>query len=232
MSAVNSLKEKSQGAMEKLFDRVRESSAYAQIMDRYQNMSPAGQKLSKLFTVVLLLLVLLFIPLTNLSSSISYVSSFEEQRNLIRDLFRTYRETSSSQNLPVPPTTDSLMSMISSIIQRAELLPEQNLGISEGPAEGRLIPGSLVSSVTYVKLAKLNLKQIVDIGASLVGLSESVKMKDISIVANVTDTRYYDVTYKLYSLKVPEPTPEPMPEPEPIKKSSKGAGKSKEGSNE
>jgi hypothetical protein len=106
------------------------------------------------------------------------------------------------------------MSMVAAVIQRAELLPEQNIGISEGPVEGRMIPGNLVSNVMQVRLAKLNLKQIVDIGGSLVGISDSVKMKDIAIVANATDTRYYDVTYKLYSLKVPEATPEPMPEPE------------------
>ena len=65
-----------------------------------------------------------------------------------------------------------------------------------------------------VKLAKLNLKQIVDIGSSLVALSESVKMKDLAIIANATDTRYYDVTYQLYSLNIPTPEPEPPPEPE------------------
>ena len=102
-------------------------------------------------------------------------------------------------------------------------MPEQNLGATPASFEGRLIPNNLVSNVLSIKLAKLNLKQIVDIGGSLIGLSESVKMKDMSIVANATDTRYYDVTFKLYSLKVPEPTPEPLPEPEK-KASSKNKG--------
>lgn len=212
MSAMDSLKDKGQGAAQKVIERIRESSAYAQLMDRYENLTPAGQKLAKLVSTVLVLLVILFIPLTNLSTSYSNISMFEEERDLIRELFRTYRETSSSQNLPVPPPSDSLMSMVSSVVQRADLMPEQNLGISESAVEGRLIPTNLVSTVLQVKLAKLNLKQIVDIGGSLVGISESVKMKDIAIVANATDTRYYDVTYKLYSLKVPEASPEPMPE--------------------
>lgn len=212
MSAMDNLKDKSKGAAQKIFERVRESSAYAQLMDRYETMTPAGQKLAKLVGTVAVLLFILFIPLTNLSTSYANISLFEEERDLIRDLFRTYRESSSSQNLPVPPPASSLMSMVSSVIQRAELMPEQNLGISEGAAEGRLIPANLVSNVVQIRLAKLNLKQIVDIGGSLAGISESVKMKDIAIVANATDTRYYDVTYKLYSLKVPEAAPEPLPE--------------------
>lgn len=231
MSALDSLKDKGQGAAQKIIERVRESSTYAQMMDRYENLTPAGQKLAKFVSALLVLLVLLFIPLSNLSTSYTNISMFEEERNLIRELFRTYRESSSSQNLPVPPLSDSLMSMVTGAIQRAELLPEQNIGISEGPVEGRLIPSNLVSNVIQVKLAKLNLKQIVDIGGSLVGISESVKMKDIAIVANATDTRYYDVTYKLYSLKVPEAAPEPLPEPEQ-KKPGKNSKSNDEGANE
>ncbi len=165
-------------------------------------------------------------PFSNLFSSYSSITTFEEQRGLIRDLFKTYRESNSTQNIVPPPPTQSLMASIESILQRAELAPEQNLGVTIGASEGRLIPTNLVDNVTIVKLAKLNLKQIVDIGASLVGLSESVKMKDISVLANAADTRYYDVTYKLYSLKVPEAIPEPAPEPEKPTKGKKSNGDS------
>ena len=60
----------------------------------------------------------------------------------------------------------------------------------------------------------MNLKQIVDIGTSIAAISDSIKLKDIDIKSNVNDSRYYDVNYKVYTLKVPEPTPEPPPEPE------------------
>lgn len=230
MSLLDSLKESGKNIAEKTVERVRESNSYAQAMDRYENLTPTGQKLTKLVGVVVILMTLLFIPFSNLSTSMTTITMFEESRDLIRELFRTYRDTSSTQNIAVPPDSGSLASMVNSIIQRAELLPEQNLGVSEGPAEGRLIPNNLISNVLYVKLSKLNLKQIVDIGGSLVGISESVKMKDMAITANVTDTRYYDVTYKLYSLKVPEPTPEPPPEP--VKKSNSNKSDSSEGSNE
>ena len=116
-----------------------------------------------------------------------------------------------------------LRSAIESILNRAELLPEQNQGVSTGALEGRLIPQNLVSEVVFVNLSKLNLKQIVDIGASIVGISNSVKMKDMAITTHPPDPRYFDVSFKLYSLNVPDPTPEPPPEPEP--KPKKGAKK-------
>jgi hypothetical protein len=133
----------------------------------------------------------------------------------------------------VPPNAGMLRTAIESVLTRAELLPEQKQGVVPGTAEGRLIPQNLISEVLFVNLAKLNLKQIVDIGAGITAISGSVKMKDISIRANAQDTRYFDVTYKLYSLNVPEPTPEPPPEPEvKAKKPSRGEESESKGSDE
>lgn len=212
MSLLDNSKEQLKNAAEKIFERVKESQLYANIVDRYQNASPLGQKLATLGAFVFVIGISFAIPFSNLFNSYSSISTFEDQRLLIRELFKTHRESTSSQNILPPPPSQILMSSIQNILQRAALLPEQNLGVNIGSAEGRLIPKNLVDNVTVVNLAKLNLKQIVDIGASLVGISESVKMKDILIIANKVDTRYYDVTYKLYSLKVPEQIPEPPPE--------------------
>ncbi len=224
MSFADNLKDSAQSAFNKTSERVRESDAYIQMQDRYQNLSPSGQKLARAGGVLLILFIFLFIPLSYLSSSSQSITLFESKRALIRDLFRTYRESTSTQNVAVPPPSDSLRATIQSIIQRAELTPEQNIGLAESSVEGRLIPQNLISSVLDIKLAKLNLKQIVDIGGAIAGISDSVKMKDVTIIANAQDNRYYDVTYKLYSLRVPEPTPEPIAEPEPIKKGANKKG--------
>ncbi len=228
MSLADNLKDSAKSVFDKTSERVRESDTYIQMQDRYQNLSPSGQKLARAGGVLLILFIFLFIPLSYLSSSSQSITLFESKRALISDLFRTYRESTSTQNVAVPPPSDSLRSTIQSIIQRAELTPEQNIGLAESSVEGRLIPQNLISSVLDIKLAKLNLKQIVDIGGAIAAISDSVKMKDVTIIANAQDNRYYDVTYKLYSLRVPEPTPEPVAELEPIKK---GAPK-KDGKND
>lgn len=227
MSLADNLKERAKVTFDKTSERVRESDAYIQLQDRYQNLSPSGQKLARAGAVLFILFIFLFVPLSYLASSSQSITMFESKRDLIRDLFRTYRESSSTQNVAVPPPSDSLRSSVQAIIQRAELTPEQNLGVAESSVEGRLIPQNLISSVLDIKLAKLNLKQIVDIGGAIAAISDSVKMKDVTIVANGQDNRYYDVTYKLYSLKVPEPTPEPVAEPEPIKKGANSRGNSR-----
>lgn len=223
MSLLDNLKESGKSFFEKTSERIRESSTFVQLQDRYESLTPSGQKIAAAGAVFLALFFLLFIPMSNLFNSHTTLVMFEEKRTLIRDLFRTYRESSSSaHNVAMPPPLESLKMNIQSILARAELAPEQNQGVTDGSVEGVLLPQSLISNVVFVNLAKLNLKQVVDIGASLLAISDSIKMKDINIIANEQDARYYDVTYKLYTLKVPEPTPEPMPEPEPTKKSARG----------
>lgn len=228
MSLVDNLKEQLKTLGTSIGQKVQESQLYGQAMDRYENMSPVSQKVFILSSFLIVLVVLLFIPFSNLSNSQSSISLFEEKRNLIRELFKTFRESSANPQIEMPPPYDSLRSSIDGIIARAELLPEQNLGILEVAPEGRLIPESLVSNVLQLKLAKLNLKQIIDIGASVLALSNSVKMKDLLITANMQDTRYYDVTYKMYSLKVPPPLPEAPPEPEKPSKKAKDSKNSKD----
>lgn len=213
MSQLDNLNEQFKTGLSKIQQQLQESPTYAQAMDRYESLPPSSQKVVLVLGTFVILFFTLFYPLSQLSTSQDVLASFEEKRNLIRDLFRTHREASASPNIPLPPPTESLRASVSAVITRAELLPEQNLGIANGAAEGKLIPASLVASVLEVRLAKLNLRQIVDIGSSLVSISQSVKMKDMVMVANAQDTRYYDVTYKLYTLNVPEPTPEPAPEP-------------------
>ena len=219
MSALDNLKEQIKSLGLKLWQQIQESPAFAQLKDRYENMTPSAQKMSLATGALFIVLLLFFLPLSYLSDSQVHLSAFEERRNLIRDLFKTYRDSSATPAVTPPPPLESLRSSIESILASAELLPEQNIGVSEGAVEGRLIPSALVANVLQIRLAKLNLKQIVDIGSSLVALSDSVKMKDLLISAHRQDTRYYDVTYQLYSLKVPTPTAEAAPEPEkPTKK--------------
>lgn len=229
MSQLDDLKEQIKNSFTRIGQQIQESESYTQLQDSYQNMTPVAQKLTWVSGFVLVLFLVLFYPMTLFFSSQTSMESFEQKRDLIRELFRTYRESSAQSSIIPPPSPENLKMTLNSILTHADLLPEQNIGVSESIVEGKLIPNSLVSHVIEVKLAKLNLKQIVDIGYTIVGISESVKMKDLVISANSLDTRYFDVTYKLYALKVPEVIPEPPPEIEkpkkgaPIKKEDKGS---------
>lgn len=223
MSRLDEIKDQLKALGQRIGASIQESEGYQKLQDRYQSLNPNSQKLVWIGGAVAVVAIVLFYPLSQISTSQESMTSFEEKRALIRDLFKTYRESSGRSNIPVPPGISELRANIDNIISGAHLLPEQMVGTVEAAPEGRLIPQNLVNNVIEVKLAKLNIKQVVDIGTSIAGISNSVKMKDLLISAHAADTRYYDVTYKLYALKVPEPTIEPPPEIEP--KPKKGSAK-------
>jgi hypothetical protein len=229
MSALENIVEQFKSLGARIGQQIQESSTYTQAQERYQSMEPRAQKMTWIAAVGVILFITFFYPLSLYFSSQEAMQTYEDKRALMRDLFRTYRESSGQASVPMPPPNETLKAAINSIITGASLLPEQNIGIAESSVEGKLIPQSLVTHVLEVKLAKLNIKQIVDIGSSIVGISDSVKMKDMMISAHAADTRYFDVTFKLYSLNVPAPAIELPPEPDrparaPKKTKSEGDG--------
>ena len=78
MSLADNVKERFKSTGDKVIERIRESNAYAQAADRYESLNPASQKIAKLVGVIVVLFVVLFIPLSNLSSSYSSISLFED----------------------------------------------------------------------------------------------------------------------------------------------------------
>ena len=126
-----------------------------------------------------------------------------------------------------------MIGQINSQLHSNQLLPEQ-IGtvatVEKADLTVGLIPRDFVRDVIHVSLTKLNLRQIVDIGNLLNRLSDSVKMKDMSIGARNDMAGYFDVTYKLYSLNVPEMQTPPAeldePAERPKKKKSRDDSKS------
>ena len=214
MSRLQDILEQFKQRGEELLEKIKETEAYQKISDRYESLSPQGQKATKIISAIILVLIVVYTPLSQLSNSKELIGHFESKRQLIRDLFKVYRESGSQSALPQAPTPETVMSMINSTLQSEQLLPEQILTVQKGTSEGRLIPQNMLSEVIDVRLSKLNLRQIVDIGARLAQLSKALKLKDMSIQAHAESKDYYDVTYKVYALNVPAAPPEPPPEPE------------------
>lgn len=213
MSRIDELTEQIKTQLQALWERIRESEAYNQLNDKYQSLTPSGQKSAQIVAAAVIALVVLYYPLTQLQISSELLSQFEDKRTLIRDLFKTYRESSAGTQMPPAPSPSELISTVQNSLQNAKLVPEQILSVEMSSAEGRLIPENLHQGVVEVKLSKLNLRQVVDIGLQLTSISSSVKVKDMLIQANAEIAGYFDVNYKLYALKIPELMTEPAPEP-------------------
>lgn len=227
MSRINEIKDQLKTKAVEISEKIQESELYQKLSDKYQSLSPSGQKTAKILSVFALVIILLFYPFMQWQASTEFITQFEEKRDIIRNFFRTYRESGALTRLPPTQTTDSVAGSVRSVLTSAQLIPEQIVSINPTEPSGTLIPAKVISTVVEVKLAHLNIRQTVDIGNQLNNISQSVKVKDLLVAADQEKTGYFNVTYKLYSLKVPEAPIEAPPEPQPTKKN-----KNKEEGNE
>lgn len=203
-------------------ERFQESSAFNQLKDRYENLSPSMQRFVLAGTVALIAFLFMSIPLGYFSSSSTFVEEFESKRQTIRDLLKASREAQDVPSIPIPPSPDDLRSRIEQVLAQSRLTPEQIKSVQVSSVSSGMIPGNLTQGAVDVTLAKLNLRQIVDIGHQIQSFSPSIKLKDLSMTANAEDGRYFDIIYKLIVLAVPNmEAPAPIEEP-PAPRQKKG----------
>lgn len=206
--AFEDIKEKLSSQLKASWDKVQDSSAYISARDRFENLSPVMQKIVVAATALTISLIILSFPYGSLMSSWESTTQFEQTRNLTRDLLKAARESSNIPQISPPSPADTLQSAVQSQLQRANLLPEQIISVNVIEAASDLIPKQLVSYALEVSLAKLNLTQVTELGyqISIQGTDRgmTIKMTDMEIKLNNSDSRYMDVIYKLVGIKVPE----------------------------
>lgn len=208
---LDDIKDNLKSQLGQTWSRIEDSSAYNQLRDRFENLTPTNQKLTLMGAGAVIALLIISVPYSYYSTSTDYVGTFEEKRGLIRELLKVTRESNEVPDLPVAPNADMLKGTVEGQLHMAKLLPEQMKSIEVMTADTNLIPKGLLESGLRISLAKLNLRQIVDIGYNIQAISPSVKMSGINITANAEDPRYFDVEMKLVSLAVPQAHVE-MPE--------------------
>lgn len=212
MSRLDDIKDQVLGQLTQTWERFQESSTYSNIKDRYDNLSPNGQKLALYGSAFFVLFLLIMPPLSHYRTSNENIYAYEEKQRTLRDLLRVSRETSEGPDLFPPPTIENLKTQVEGYFKSIGLIPVQIRSVQAGVAQGGLIPRDLTAGVLEINLAKLNIKQITDVGHKLSTLASTAKLKDMSITANAEDSRYFDASYSIYTLKVPERQIEALPE--------------------
>lgn len=213
--AFEDLKERFVNDARALWEKIQDSSLFINAKEKYENLTPNMQKVTLAGVAVIATYLVVSVPWDYFSASSDSVEIFEERRQLIRDMMKVSRDAQDAPNIPIPPDMNSLKAQVDSQIQIARLLPEQIRSTEIASERVQLIPGALVQGVLNISLLQLNLRQVIDLGFQFQSISPSVKMTDLQMVASEKDPRYYDVTYKLAVLNVPEAPAPPAEEPPP-----------------
>jgi hypothetical protein len=195
--ALDDVKDNLKEQAKAIWSRVRESDAYLQLSEKYQSLSPDGQKAALALSLVVGFLIVMAVPWSFYSSSQTSVEDYEVKRDLVRELFKVNRETAGLPPAPAPIGASELEGLARQNLSNARLVPEQIVGVTETPANVAGIAKTIEQTGIAVSLSKVNLKQIVDIGNDLQNMQSTARMMGLEIKASAADSRYYDVVYKI-----------------------------------
>lgn len=212
---LDDLKEQLSTIGQRIHERLEEQPTYVQLKERFDGLSPQMQKLTLMGVGGLIWLFVLSIPWGWTSNADLSIETFESRRALVRDLLRVSRESADVPAIPPPPPVEALRPDIESRLRSISLLPEQIKAIDVGSSRSQLLPLDKSSGALTVQVTKLNVRQVVDAGTQLARLNPSIKMTALEIKANAEDKRYFDVTYRLTALLVPDLSAPPSEEPPP-----------------
>lgn len=197
------LKERFLAELKASWEKINESSLYIKFREFYDSLNPQRQIAFNISAAFFILLLVFSVPYGFYSSANEMILDFEYKRDLTRDLITSTRESKKNSTFSNPPDLMQLQSQAQSIIQQAQLLPEQTLSVSTTEEKSSLLPGSLQQGLLIVRLSKLNLRQVIDIGTELQGIHSGVKMTSFQMELNSTDARYIDATYTLSAISLP-----------------------------
>ncbi len=201
------------------WEKVQESTAYQQAMEKYQDLPGQQQRLIRYGGGILFVLFLISPPISTLLSSQEAINDFERKREVTRELLKVVRDSSNAPNIPQAPDLFSLQSRFQQDLQNDKLLPEQIYSIQAATDSGIIIPKKFSVGALNVNLKDLNLRQILEIAFRLSSVSPTVKMTDLELIASNDKPGYFHMNSKVVALKTPPP---PVIEPD-NSKDKKGA---------
>lgn len=201
---------------EKIFDslqgaqsRLEEEELYQKIRERYELLPPIGQKALVAAILFLFVYILFQIPMGYFSRASENLALFEENRDLVLELYRVKRKSAAAP--PAQPAMDNSMleSRARSAVLSARVQNDQIKAVSffdnAGPRSSRIIPKAIRQNGVEVRLANLNLTQIVDIGHGLSNLGSTTKIVGFDVKPGSLAGNYFDVVFKVVTFDIPAP---------------------------
>ncbi|MDZ4084777.1 MAG: hypothetical protein U1E10_17675 [Bdellovibrionales bacterium] len=193
-------------ALQRAKSKLDEFEPYQKVREAYDSMPTLIQKMVLGAIGFLIAFVFFLIPYSFYSSGSENLALFEENRDLVLDLYRVKRKIVSSPQAPPPMDPSSLESYARSAVTGARVQPEQIKAISfvDGSTSkpSTAIPKSVRQNLVEIRLANLNLTQIVDIGHALSNI-QSTKVMSFDLRPGSAEGNYFDVMYKIVSFDIP-----------------------------
>jgi len=194
MESLNNIKEQ----LHQLWLKIQDSDIYIKLRERYQALSPNGQKIALILSSMMFLLILVFIPWMNWIDSSDSVTTFEDNVQVVRDLLKVQRELANAPDVQEAPEVDLIKSQVKQMVSQLGIANDMIRGEKNiEPTDTAFGGAGIVESGYEIILVRLNLKQVVDLGTRLSQLSPSLHLMALDIKSNSENDHYYDAVYRV-----------------------------------
>ena len=188
-----------------LSSKIQEHPTYNNLREKFESQTPLAQRAIIAGATFLLLLFLLSFPYGYISTSSEYMTQFEENRELIRDLLKVSRSAKTPSPLPLPMDTGMLGGRVDAILAANGLLPDQigpKAPIPQ-PAVPEMVPTVVVQNGIAFQLKKLNVTQMVRVANAIQNMGSGVKLMGLDVVQSSGQSHYYDILFKVVHFGLP-----------------------------
>ena len=189
-----------------IWSRLEENSTFNTLREKFETLSSSAQRLITIGAISLVVLLIVSIPLTSLLGSSTYVSEFEEKKDLIERMLAAEQSMKQGSPLPKGLSSADLQGRVRNRLQMFRLVEGQGptlAPLNNKPA-GKLAPDIVEQAGVQVTLKGLNLKQTINVGKAMESLHASVKLLGLDIQASTQFPKYYDVVFRLVSFSLPQ----------------------------
>lgn len=189
------------------WSQFQETGVYLNLKEKYDDLSPLGQKGIQVAGIIFVFLILVMTPWAWMSGSSSILESFESRKQVVRQLLQLKRDMGQAPQISTGYPTSALKSEIQAAVQQLGLTPDQIKGVEEvsvaSDGDSRLVPSEIQQAGVQLTVWKLNLDQFVKLSFRLQGLNPGAKLLSVDMKANSDDNHYYDIIYQVVMFSPP-----------------------------
>ena len=212
---MESLKNLLKNIFEAVYDKIKDSSLYNTLLEKYDNLDLPVQRGIKYAVSALGILLVISLPLSVLKNSLDATTEFKEKKELIFDLIKN----ESSQFIVQGLSSSEFDQRISHIINRLSLSADHKVQISSYYFSKKLLPKHLQTlsySGKQVKISGINIEEIIDFGQLLSSIDSSIKLVHLKIIELKDQNNYFSATYSILHFHEPNVTTPITPNKKPV----------------
>ncbi len=212
---MESIKNLLKNIFETAYDKIKDSSLYNTLLEKYENLDLPVQKGIHYSLSAAGILLAASLPLSVLNNSLNATKEFKEKKQLIFDLIKN----ESSQFVVRGLSPSEFDEQISLILNRFSLSSDRKTQMSSYYFSKKLLPArfrSLNYSGKQIKISGVNIEEIMEIGLLLSNIDPSVKLVHLKIVELKNQNNYFSASYSLLHFHEPHAKALITPDRKPV----------------